>query len=82
MRSSNVNRNNFFSIFLQRPEPPEPWQGVLEATKFGPRAPQVDFFWERWSLGVGKSEDCLRLNVFSPAWEPGEDQVSILQRLG
>ncbi|MFH4977318.1 hypothetical protein AB6A40_004027 [Gnathostoma spinigerum] len=59
---------------FQKPQPPDPWDGVLQATKFGPRAPQTDFLWERWTYRVGKSESCLTLNVFSPAWEPRNDQ--------
>uniref|UniRef100_A0A915ATG3 Carboxylesterase type B domain-containing protein n=2 Tax=Parascaris univalens TaxID=6257 RepID=A0A915ATG3_PARUN len=59
---------------FKKPEPPEPWTGVLKAYKFGARAPQVDFIWEKWTLGVGKDEDCLTLNVFSPAWKPPDDQ--------
>ncbi|VDM47241.1 unnamed protein product [Toxocara canis] len=59
---------------FKKPEPPEPWTGVLKAYKFGARAPQIDFIWEKWTLGVGKDEDCLTLNVFSPAWKPPDDQ--------
>lgn len=68
--------SKFLVAKFQKPEPPEPWTGVLKAYKFGPRAPQVDFIWEKWTLGVGKDEDCLTLNVFSPAWKPPDDQVS------
>lgn len=59
---------------FKKPEPPDSWQGVLKTVKFGPRAPQTDFIWEKWTLGVGKAEDCLRLNVFSPAWKLPDDQ--------
>ncbi|VDK47467.1 unnamed protein product [Anisakis simplex] len=62
------------SLRFKKPEPPDRWPGVFKAYKFGARAPQIDFIWERWTLGVGKDEDCLTLNVFSPSWKPGNDQ--------
>lgn len=40
--------------------------------KFGPRAPQKDFFWNRRLRKFRKDEDCLYLNVFAPAWQPPE----------
>lgn len=55
----------------KRPEPPTPWDGVREAKDFGP-APE-----QNWALammmtgGVPKlSEDCLYLNVWTPAKNP------------
>lgn len=57
---------------FKNPEHTEDWDGVKKCVRFGPRAPQADFFWERFTLGVGKSEDCLYLNVFSPTWKAEE----------
>jgi len=53
------------------PAPPEPWQGVQEATAHGPAPPQyaMPFFGWISAAGVDQGEDCLSLNV----WTPGCD---------
>src|SRR5579875_2477186 len=49
------------------PQAPAAWQGVRDATKFGNRCEQ----WHVWNdyifLDSGPSEDCLYLNVYTPA---------------
>uniref|UniRef100_A0A914WTU6 Carboxylesterase type B domain-containing protein n=1 Tax=Plectus sambesii TaxID=2011161 RepID=A0A914WTU6_9BILA len=55
---------------FQKPQPPDSWTEVLKTTKFGYRSIQSDFFWDKMMLGVGKDENCLFLNVFTPVWEP------------
>lgn len=56
---------------FRRPERPEPWDNVRDATEFGPTAMQPKSEMMRF-LGdspEGSSEDCLYLNV----WSPGAD---------
>ena len=52
------------------PAPPEGWTGVRDATVFGQAPPQCDFpLWVASIVApaVPKGEDCLNLNVWTPA---------------
>ncbi|MBS0000470.1 MAG: carboxylesterase family protein [Cyclobacteriaceae bacterium] len=49
------------------PQPPENWEGVKVTKKFGPRPMQTDVFGDMISRSDGVSEDCLYLNVWTPA---------------
>jgi para-nitrobenzyl esterase len=49
------------------PQPLENWQGVKETKGFGPRPVQAIVFGDMNSRSNGVSEDCLYLNVWTPA---------------
>ncbi|GAC1450707.1 MAG: carboxylesterase family protein [Chitinophagaceae bacterium] len=49
------------------PQPLDNWNGVLQTKKFGPRPVQGIVFGDMNSRSDGLSEDCLYLNVWTPA---------------
>lgn len=49
------------------PQPVTPWKGVREATKYGHDCMQLPFPSDAAPLGTPPSEDCLYMNVWSPA---------------
>jgi para-nitrobenzyl esterase len=49
------------------PEPAPHWKGVLEAAWFGPRCMQTNVYGDMVFRDQGPSEDCLYLNVWTPA---------------
>ncbi len=49
------------------PQPLEAWDGVKEVKEFGPRPMQAMVFGDMKSRSNGLSEDCLYLNVWTPA---------------
>jgi len=51
----------------KEPQPLENWNNVLETKKFGPRPVQGIVFGDMQSRSDGLSEDCLYLNVWTPA---------------
>ena len=51
------------------PQPVVPWEGILKADKYAPVPVQVK---ARWMGDVDMSEDCLYLNVWTPAKSSGE----------
>jgi para-nitrobenzyl esterase len=62
---------------FKAPTPPKSWTGVRSSRAFGPQAPQAyrsvwendeEAFLFQWDYGYS-SEDCLRLNVWTPSLE-------------
>ncbi len=49
------------------PQPTDSWTGIKQTKKFGPRAMQAPIFGDMDFKSDGISEDCLYLNVWSPA---------------
>lgn len=52
------------------PQPVRPWNGVRACTKVGPECPQVEFIHKK--NAARQSEDCLYLNVWTPAKKASE----------
>ncbi len=61
------------------PQPGEPWSGVRDAGRFGPSAPQAKLDFDLVpGLDVGaQSEDCLTLNVWTPAADAARRPVLV-----
>jgi len=57
---------------FRAPEPPEPWEGVRDARRFGPAAPQLPGEGLTNRVPVAWHEDCLTLNVVTPSCGPSE----------
>ncbi len=53
------------------PQPVKNWPGVRKASDFGPRCMQQPLFGDMGFRSAGMSEDCLYLNVWTPAKSAG-----------
>lgn len=61
----------------REPRAPKGWAGVREAKKFGPRCMQAPIFGDMNFRSEGMSEDCLYLNVWTPA-KSGRERLPVL----
>ncbi len=61
----------------REPQPVQNWSGVRKADKFGPRAMQLPVFGDMNFRSDGMSEDCLYLNVWTPA-KTGNEKLAVL----
>jgi para-nitrobenzyl esterase len=59
----------------QPPRPAVPWSGVLDATNYGPRCLQGQIFGD--IVFKEKSEDCLTLNIWTPA-KAASDRLPVM----
>jgi para-nitrobenzyl esterase len=59
------------------PQPVKNWQGARKADKFGPRCMQRTIFGDMNFRANGMSEDCLYLNVWTPA-KSGRERLPVL----
>src|SRR5690242_6508906 len=61
----------------QPPQPVKGWKGTYKADRFGPRCMQRPIFSDMVFRSNGMSEDCLYLNVWTPA-KSAKDKLPVL----
>lgn len=61
----------------KEPQPVAPWEGVREATEFGPRPMQRHMYSDMIFRDAGPSEDCLYLNVWTPS-KSADDRLPVM----
>ncbi|MCW2404342.1 para-nitrobenzyl esterase [Sphingobium sp. B1D7B] len=66
---------------FRAPALPQSWQGIRDATTFGDRCPQLTApptaAFSSWTEPEGESEDCLKLNIWTPAPDSGRRPVMV-----
>jgi para-nitrobenzyl esterase len=60
------------------PQQPAPWKGVREATTYGARCAQNHVFDDMIFQDAGPSEDCLFLNVYTPAHAKANGKLPVM----
>jgi para-nitrobenzyl esterase len=60
------------------PQPAVPWQGVADATKYGADCAQAPFPPDAAPIQTQPSEDCLFLNVWTPAGAKPGDKLPVM----
>lgn len=60
------------SLRWKAPQAVEPWSGVKQASAYGPSCMQDPTFARIFNTPAGIGEDCLYLNVWTPAKAPGD----------
>ncbi|MGI6254058.1 MAG: carboxylesterase/lipase family protein [Acutalibacter sp.] len=70
---------------FRRPQAHTPWEGILDCTKFSPRCPQadltaMDFYSKEFydEMVPPESEDCLYLNIWTPADAAPDAKLPVL----
>jgi para-nitrobenzyl esterase len=60
------------------PQPAEKWKGERDATQFGSRCAQGHVYDDMTFLDGGESEDCLFLNVYTPAGAKAKSKLPVM----
>ncbi|HZP06549.1 MAG TPA: carboxylesterase family protein [Terracidiphilus sp.] len=60
------------------PQPPAKWKGTREAVSYGAHCVQGNVFADMVFQDAGESEDCLFLNVFTPANAEGHNKLPVM----
>jgi para-nitrobenzyl esterase len=68
----------FGDLRWKPPQPPAKWKGLREATSYGARCMQAPIFDDMVFQDGGQSEDCLFLNVFTPATAKSKSKLPVM----